>query len=128
MFVKQFEKTICLKITLLIFLLAAAGGCSYLKEPPVILTSRDSYIGAGTVVRLTNASDEYLHAVNVTVKGPSGMVKTYFRETIRPHQTIEFGWRELDGWEVPSGSEVSIQCKGYGGTVTGIVGKKASTD
>jgi hypothetical protein len=109
----------------LVCLLVCTAGCSLLSEPPLLLTWRESFIGAGKVIRVTNASDDYLHALEFTVEGPDGTVKKHFKETLSPHQTYEFGWRELDGWEVPAGARVSIHCRDYGLAVTGIVGEES---
>jgi hypothetical protein len=109
---------------LLVTAVVVGAGCSLLSEPPLLLTWRDSFIGAGKVIRVTNASDEYLHALEFTVEGPAGTVKKHFKETLPPHQTYEFGWRELEGWEVPAGATVSIRCQDYGRAVTGIVGQE----
>ena len=118
--------TTALTLALMAALLLLAAGCSRLQEPPLLLTWRDSFIGAGKVIRVTNASDEYLHALEFTVEGLDGTRKQHFKETLPPHQTYEFGWRELDGWEVPAGATVSIRCQEYGLAVTGIVGEEAS--
>lgn len=95
----------CLGVTLLL------AACRV--SPPISIGQRESMIGQGKVLTVTNTSDEYLHEIAVTVEAPDGVVKTYSAATLEPHESISVGWLKLDGWPIPEGAEVTVSCKGY---------------
>ena len=82
-------------------------------QPPITVGQRESLVGQGIVLAVTNTSGDYLHEVTVTITSPGGEVKTYSTPTLEPHETLSVGWLKLGGWPIPSGSKVSVACKGF---------------
>jgi len=82
-------------------------------EPPISVATRESLVGQGIVLEVTNTSSDYLHEVTVDITSPSGEKKQYYQTTLKPHESVNVGWLKLDGWPIPEGSEVSVSCKGY---------------
>ena len=82
-------------------------------EPPISIGKKESVVGQGIVVSVTNTSDEHLHDVVVNVTSPAGETKQYTMATLDPHESVNVGWLKLDGWPIPVGSEVSVSAKGY---------------
>ncbi len=98
--------------TALAVLSLALTGCNL--KPPVEISARDSAVGQGLVITVTNTSpEEFLHDVTVEIKAPSGEIKKYFASTIQPGDSINVGWLKLEGWPIPAGSEVKVTCKDY---------------
>lgn len=88
-------------------------------EPPISIGKKESAVGQGIVVSMTNTSDEHLHDVVVDIKSPTGEAKQFTMATLSPHESINIGWLKLDGWPIPEGSDVSVSCKGYAMAVSG---------
>lgn len=84
------------------------------QEPPISVGKKESLVGQGIVLTVTNTSDEYLHEVLVKIVSPAGETKELGMATLNPHQSISIGWLKLDGWPIPEGSEVTVSAKGYG--------------
>ena len=98
--------------TLLAGLALIFTGCA--PEPPISIGQRDSVVGQGIVITVTNTSDDYLHEVALDIASPTGETKQYSIPTLNPHESINVGWLKLDGWQIPEGSEVTVTCKDYG--------------
>ncbi len=90
-------------------------------KPPISIGKKESAVGQGIVVIITNTSEEHLHDVIVNITGPAGETKQLTIATLSPHQSVNVGWLKLDGWPIPQGSEVSVTCKGYQMAVSGKV-------
>ena len=84
------------------------------KEPPISVGKKESLVGQGLVLSVTNTSDEHLHEVLVKIVSPAGETKELAIPTLSPHESFNIGWLKLDGWPIPSGSEVTVSAKGYG--------------
>ena len=82
-------------------------------EPPVTVSQRDSVVGQGIVIGVTNTSDDYLHEVVVEITSPAGETRQFAMATLNPHESVNVGWLKLDGWPIPEGSEVSVSAKGF---------------
>ncbi len=82
-------------------------------KPPISVGKKESAVGQGMVVSLTNTSEEHLHEVVLNIKSPTGETKQFSIPTLNPHETVNVGWLKLDGWPIPVGSEVTVSCKGY---------------
>ncbi len=82
-------------------------------EPPISISKKESVVGQGLVVSVTNTSDEHLHDVIVSITSPAGETKQYVMAALGPHESVNVGWLKLDGWPIPVGSEVAVSCKGY---------------
>ncbi len=105
----------CLAVTACAALLVAA--CAL--KPPISIGKKESAVGQGIVVSVTNTSDEHLHDVVVDIKSPTGEVKQLTIATLTPHESVNIGWLKLEGWPIPAGSEVSVSAKGYTMPVSG---------
>ncbi len=92
-------------------ILSACGGL--LSKPPVSVSFRDSFVEQGKVFRVTNTSDRYLHALRVFIRTPEGEERSVYFDTLAPHETLEAGWLELNGWVPPEGCRVSVSCEGF---------------
>ena len=82
-------------------------------QPPVSIGKKESLVGQGIVVTVTNTSDEHLHDIIVEVVSPEGETKQLGLPTLEPHESVNVGWLKLDGWPIPEGSEVSVSAKGF---------------
>lgn len=82
-------------------------------QPPISVGQRESKMGQGTVVILTNTSEAALSNVRVRVEGPDGEVKEHFQSTLAAKEVLEVGWLKLDGWPIPPGAKVAVQVEGY---------------
>lgn len=106
---KKFPQRIVVPVVFLALLLTA---CDKL-EPPVTVAQRESAVGQGQVIEITNTSDEFLHELRVRIESPEGEVKEYFAASLEPHRTLKVGWLKLEGWPIPQGSVVTVGAKGY---------------
>lgn len=82
-------------------------------QPPITVGQRESLVGQGIVLAVTNTSGDFLHEVTVTIESPDGEAKTFSTPTLEPHETLSVGWLKLEGWPIPPGSKVSVSCKGF---------------
>lgn len=82
-------------------------------KPPILVAVRESLVGQGLVIAVTNTSDEFLHEVTVEIESPSGEIRKYYQATLDPHDSVNVGWLKLDGWPIPQDSKVKVSCKGY---------------
>ncbi len=90
-------------------------------EPPISISKKESVVGQGLVVSVTNTSDEHLHDVIVDIKSPAGESRQFTMPTLNPHESVNVGWLKLDGWPIPEGSDVSVSCKGFAMAVSGTL-------
>lgn len=96
-------------LALLTLLLAACQ-----LSPPVSISERESLVGQGQVIRVTNTSDRILREIRVRVTGPDGgEAHEHFESRLGPGEELEVGWLKLEGWPVPKGASVSVTAKGY---------------
>lgn len=81
-------------------------------QTPVSVGQRDSVLGQGKVLLITNTSDAALQEVRVRIEG-EGEVKEYFESSLGPKEVLQVGWAKLDGWPIPEGAKVSVTADGY---------------
>jgi len=94
--------------------MALLAGCpGALEAPPVDIAYRDSLVGIGKIVRITNQAESALSEVEIKIENPNGDVKNYSTATLATGETLELGWKKLDGFQVEIGSEVSLRAKGF---------------
>jgi hypothetical protein len=111
-------KTFKLTLVLILALLAAnpsAHALFGMGEPPICLTTRNSLIGAGKVLIITNTSDETLHQITLGIsndKKNQEVKDAVVAVTLEPHKSIELGWMELNLAFEP-GDSVRVGAKGY---------------
>lgn len=92
------------------------SGCQL--QPPVSIGQRESKIGQGMIVLVTNTSDKPLQEVRIRIEAPAedgvvGEAREHFEATLGPRQVLEVGWLKLDGWPIPQGAKVNVTVKGY---------------
>ncbi len=90
-------------------------------KPPISIGKKESAVGQGIVISLTNTSDEHLHDVIVSIESPEGETKQFVIPTLGPHESVNVGWLKLEGWPIPPGSEVSVTAKGFQMAVSGTL-------
>ena len=90
-------------------------------KPPISIGKKESAVGQGIVISLTNTSDEHLHDVIVSITSPQGENKQFVMPTLGPHESVNVGWLKLDGWPIPTGSKVSVTAKGFQMAVSGTL-------
>jgi hypothetical protein len=102
-------------LTRLLLVAATIGwlGCGRVGAPPVAVTYRDSLLGIGKVLQVTNQGKVPLTGIEVRVETPEGDVKHHELASLAAGETTEVGWKKLAGFEIPSRSQVSIHCSGY---------------
>ena len=96
--------------------LALFSGCSKpappTGPPPIEVAVRDSVVGRGRVIRLTNTGDRELQLVKLDVAGSDKKFSGVIAKSIPPHETKEVGWLEL-GFKVVDGMTIEVGCKDY---------------
>ena len=114
----------------LLFVIASAlllGACGLeLGRPPLELATRDSLVGAGKIVRISNISNEELSELEIEITSPEGESRTYSQDVLGAYETLELGWKKLGGWQVVPGADIRIRAKGFLLPYSGRLGK-AST-
>jgi hypothetical protein len=78
-------------------------------ESPISILERESVIGRGKVIVITNTSNEHLHECSITVNNLKNENATL--PTIKPHESQKIGWLEL-GYELRTGDKIQVNCKG----------------
>lgn len=78
-------------------------------ELPLSVIPKNSMLGKGKVMVVTNISDEYLHECSVSVNKQQTDVAI---PTLKPHESQNIGWLEL-GYELRAGDQIAINCKKY---------------
>ena len=97
---------------LLLPLLLLLTGCDKL-EPPVEVSMRESLVGQGIVLQVTNTSDAVVHELRVHIESPSGEVREYFHPALAAKESVNVGWLKLEGWPIPAGSKATVKAKGF---------------
>jgi hypothetical protein len=102
-------------LTICCLSLVALTACSgALEGPPVDIVYRDSLVGIGKIVRITNTSDTTLVNLDIRLENPNGDVKNHTVPSLAAGETLELGWKKLDGFQIAVGAEVSVRAKGFG--------------
>lgn len=84
-----------------------------LEAPPLDVAYRDSLVGIGKIVRITNTSSEVLTELEVRIENPNGDVKNHTLPSLAGGETVELGWKKLDGFEVRMGARVNVEAAGF---------------
>lgn len=80
--------------------------------PPIEVAVRDSVVGRGKVIRLTNTGNKQLQLVRLELVGEGKEFKGVIAKAIKPHDTAEVGWTEL-GFAPVAGMSVKVTCNDY---------------
>lgn len=115
-------------------LVALAGlGCdeqgnSFLPRPapPVTVTYRDSAVGIGRVIQITNNSGHHLYDVKVVGRNMTQNSSASVRATehLRPGTTVEVGWMEFEAWTPVPGETIEIYCEDYAVPYLSVIPEK----
>ena len=82
--------------------------------PPVSVSMRESMVGQGQVIRVTNTSEKTLEEIRIRVTDPdSGESREHFAASLGPGALLEVGWLKLEGWQVPEDAEIAVTAKGH---------------
>jgi hypothetical protein len=94
--------------------------------PPVTVTYRDSAVGLGKVVQITNSSSHHLYNVKVTGRnvGKNESASVRATEHLRPGDTVEVGWLEFESWTPIPGETIEIYCDDYALPYLSIIPEK----
>jgi hypothetical protein len=92
--------------------LLAASCAGKLEKPPIEITYRESFLGAGKILRLKNQTNQPLLELKVTIRSATGEV-TYEEAELPGYEVLEVGWKKLGGFQVPDGAEVEVRAQGY---------------
>jgi hypothetical protein len=115
---------IALSLTLALFTTVPPAEALFgIGEPPITLTTRDSLVGAGKVLIITNTSDETLHQITLGISNDEKnqeVKDVVVAVTLKPHDSIQVGWMELNLAFEP-GDSVRVGAKGYMAYVRGTV-------
>lgn len=97
------------------------SACGALEAPPVSLSYRESLVGAGKIVQITNTSNEALTALEVSLEAPDGETRDFRQETLEGYGTFEIGWKKLGGWQIPLGTGVRVRAEGFALAFEGLL-------
>jgi hypothetical protein len=117
-------------LPLAVLVMVLAAGCdekgnTFLPRPipPVTVTYRDSLVGVGKVIQITNNSNHHLYDIKVVGRNieqkSSASVKA--TEHLRPGESIEVGWMEFEAWAPAPGETVEIYCEDFAVPYVSIV-------
>jgi len=84
-----------------------------LEAPPLNVEHRESLLGAGRILQISNFGEVSLNCAEVRIETPSGDVKNHGLGTLAAGELIELGWKKLGGFEIPFGAEVTFECEGF---------------
>jgi hypothetical protein len=100
----------------LLALIAALSGCGTSAfPPPVKIDFRDSWVGNGKVIKITNTSTNHLYNVKVVIRNlkQGSIASVRAAEHLSPDSTVEVGWLELERWRPDPGEIVEVRCDEY---------------
>jgi len=87
------------------------------NQPPVAASVRNSLIGAGRVLQLTNQGSRPLTHVTVRAENTATNAHIgYVIKQIDPGSTEELGWREWN-WNIDPGETYTITADGYSDSI-----------
>ena len=83
--------------------------------PPVKVTHRQSLVGIGMVVQITNTSGHHLYNVKVVGRNFKDVQSASVTATehLRPHTSVEVGWIEFEAWVPVPGETIEVYCDDY---------------
>src|SRR6056297_992167 len=83
--------------------------------PPVDVGYRESLVGLGTVIQITNNSAHHLYNVRVVGRNYESFTSASVKVTehLTPGETIEVGWLEFGSWVPVAGESIEVYCDEY---------------
>ena len=110
------------KVLLVVALIALIVGGVWAVKPewfrfrvqtPVSIKVRDSLVGRGKKIRVTNESEKTLEEVVVTAVDPESNERERYKiETLAPDDTVDIGWTKWS-WKLGPGQRIEVDAKGY---------------
>jgi hypothetical protein len=83
-----------------------------LEKPPLEVLQRESLLGAGKIIQIKSTSSEDLTEIEVTIKTADREIR-HTEMRLGGFQTVEIGWKKLDGWQIPDDAEIEVRAAGY---------------
>jgi hypothetical protein len=83
--------------------------------PPLAVVVRNSAVGNGKVLRITNTSTRPIRQVRLSLTNRQDRYERVIADTIQPRATIEFGGME-SGFALEKGMLIELRVSGYGGS------------
>lgn len=105
-----------LSVSVMAMLILFVSGCgTSALPPPVAVTYRDSLLGIGKVIQITNNSSHHLYNVRVVGRNYEEASSASVKATdhLRPHDSVEIGWLEFEAWRPLPGESVEVYCDDY---------------
>jgi hypothetical protein len=96
--------------------IALTPGCGQsVLPPPVTISYRDSIVGVGRVIGITNTSAHHLYNVNVVCLAFDSASSASVQATghLSPGESVEVGWMEFIPWVPEPGETVEVYCADY---------------
>jgi hypothetical protein len=118
------ERISCLGFAIMAMLIPFVSGCGKSAlPPPVTVTYRDSFIGVGKVIQITNTSSHHLYNVRVVGRNYEEVSSASVKATdhLRPHDSVEVGWLEFEAWTPAPGESVEVYCDDYAAPYVSII-------
>ena len=75
-------------------LISVLIGCGAATTPPVEVFQRDSLLGIGTILIVSNPSETALESLEFRFENPNGDVKNYALDRLGAGEEIEIGWKK----------------------------------
>lgn len=100
-----------LKVKFLSIVLASVllTGC-FKEESPITIMHRESAVGRGKVVVITNPSGQKV-AIDVLISSSETDQEATLKYTLNPRTFAEIGWAQ--GWQFVSGEEIIVSSNKY---------------
>jgi hypothetical protein len=93
--------------------------------PPVGVTYRQSLVGMGMVVQITNKSSYHLYKVTVVGRNIKQVSSASVKATdhLSPGGSVEVGWLEFGNWVPEPGETIEVYCDNYATPAVSVVPK-----
>ncbi len=106
--------TVLLAIFVVLFLFAPErfpSGIGF-SRVPIEASARESMVGLGRVVELTNPADKIIHKVKITLFDVNNeVINDALKEKWAPGDSHVFGW--IGGWKIEKGYKLKVKAAGY---------------
>mgnify|MGYP001812508613 FL=1 len=122
------ERLFSLSVAVMTVLTLIVSGCGKSAlPPPVTVTYRDSLVGVGKVIQITNNSSHHLYNVRVVGRNYEEVSSASVKATdhLRPHDYVEVGWMEFEAWVPIPGESVEVYCDDYAAPYISIIPESA---
>lgn len=101
-------------VTALLLATMLCCGCDESSTaPPITAAARDSLLGRGKVLIITNNSNHHLYDVKVVMRSGESSASVRAAEHLAPLKSVEIGWRELENWKIEPGQRFEIHADDY---------------